>query len=408
MLLSHLQGIEHDLDLLKRGLTGVDVIVSAGGENRLATPRQRLLSGDEPDRLCRRTDDACYPLARTAADGAAVLLVATSGGMRYVGHLVFDVDDAGRLTGVAEASRPVPIDDTALLEVSTSIDRATLAFEQRVQRELQPLLQVVGHTGVYLEGARERVRNRETNLGDASADAIFDAARAFAPDAQPTFALRNAGALRASIGTVDARTSERRGGDIRLLDVKSALRFDSKIVVVTVTHAALRETLEAALVGAGTSRGHFPQVSRGVQLTYATKPAEQVARIQDGRVVGVQCVGRRVQELTIPGTAGPVVVVKDGETVQPRAQVTFATVDYLASGGDGWFPGGKPEAVPVVGPDGVAKTDQSAFLAYLRSPAWQDGAPYAEPPGGEPVRIRQVLVLEDDAAGDTRCVPPAR
>jgi 2',3'-cyclic-nucleotide 2'-phosphodiesterase (5'-nucleotidase family) len=263
-----------------------------------------------------------------------VLIVAVGGGMRYLGHLVFDLDDKGHLTGIQPQSRPVPVDENTLLELSATVDRELLAFEQRVQKELLPLLEVIGHTSVYLEGAREKVRNRETNLGDVSADAILATARAWSPNPKPTFALRNAGALRASIGSVDVRTSDKGGGDITKLAIKSALRFDSNIVTLTLTHAALRDTIEASLIGAGSARGHFPQVSAGVEIEYATKPRALVPKTDGGKVTGVLCPGRRVQRLVVPGPAGPVVVVEDGETKSPRATVTLATIDYLSSVGD--------------------------------------------------------------------------
>src|SRR5262249_9088801 len=147
-------------------------------------------------------------------------------------------------------------------------------------------------------------RNRETNLGDLSADAMAWSAR----DQGAQLALRNSGGIRASIGIVDSITGQKKGGPIRLLDLKTALRFDSKVVVGDVTHAQLKRTLESALRGAGTSKGQFPQVSSAVKLVYTTDAPEQTHELKDGRIVGVQCEGGRVRDLVV----GSDVVVKDG------------------------------------------------------------------------------------------------
>src|SRR5690606_31859129 len=52
VLLSHLRGAHRELELLERGLRGVDVIVAGGGDDRLADPQHRLLPDDRPSPLC--------------------------------------------------------------------------------------------------------------------------------------------------------------------------------------------------------------------------------------------------------------------------------------------------------------------------------------------------------------------
>jgi 5'-nucleotidase / UDP-sugar diphosphatase len=295
----------------------------------------------------------------TAKDGKPVLIVATDGGLHYIGNLITFFDADGVLVRVNEPhSKPWPIDEQSLLELRSSVDKNTLAFEQRAKKELAPMLVEVGRADVLLEGRREFVRNRETNLADASADAMLMFARNSQPDV--ALAMRNGGGIRQSIHP----------GPIRLIDVKTALRFDSPVVVVELTHAQLKQTFEASLRGAGTSRGHFPQVSEGVVLEYAVEPPEQKQKVVDGKTVGIECDGARVRGLKVNGTA----IVVDGKTPTPDAKIKIATIDYLAKGGDGWFPGQKLDVKPVDG-----GSEQSAFMALVKSERWKNGTPWVDP-----------------------------
>lgn len=397
VLLSHLQGIGRDLELAKK-LRGVDLLVSAGGENRLASERHRLLPGDVVDRACTALGEPCFPTARTGVDGRPLLLVATGGDLRYVGNLTASFDEDGVLVQVDDAvTRPWPVDEMTLLELRARIDGATLAFQERVAGGLEPLLKPVAESDVWLEGTREEVRNRQTNLGDLSADAILWAARQKRPDVVAT--LRNGGGIRAPIGRLDPRTFEKQGGPIRLLDVQAALRFDGPLVVVDTTHAALARTLESALRGAGSGKGHFPQVSAGVALRYTTDAPEQTHVTEGGKTRAVKCVGARVRDLVItPATGAPIVVVKDGRLPTPQAKIALATLEYLAGGGDGWFPAETGLAVSKI-PD---LTEQSALKGYLaaeeQAGRWRRGAGYLDE---DPARARITPV---DGAGVV--IPP--
>ncbi len=392
MLVSHLQGIGRDLEIAKL-LRGVDVILSAGGENRLAAEAHRLLPGDTVDRACAAIGEPCYPAARTGADGRPVLIVAAGGDLRYVGNLRVGFDTDGVLAEVdGAASRPWPVDDASLLELGATPDATARAFEQRVVDALGPLLATVAESDVWLEGTREEVRNRQTNLGDLSADAIAWTAASARPDVVAAF--RNSGGIRAPIGRLDPTTWQKRGGPIRLVDVQAALRFDGPLVVVELTHAALVRTLESALRGAGSSKGHFPQVSAGVSLRYTTDAPEQTHELDGGKVKAVRCPGARVRDLVItpPGKA-PIVVVRAGALPTPAARVAVATLEYLANGGDGWFPGEPALAVTKI--DGG--TEQSALRGFLAAEEaagrWRRGAGYVDE---DPARDRVVVV---DGAG---------
>ncbi len=350
VLLSHRQGVERDLALIDAGLVGVDIIVSGGGENLLASAKHRLRHGATRDALCKVVGEPCFPIARRARDGAAVLVTATDGDLKTVGGLTVSFDDDGHLTGVDQSSRPWPVDEESLLELRATVDKETLSFELQVRDALLPLAKVVGHSAVFLDGTREQVRNLETNLGDLSADAILQAAAGARPDVVAAF--RNGGGIRASIP----------GPEVTLLDVRSALRFDSAVVVVDLSHRDLWRTLEAALIGAGNKgngRGNFPQVSAGVELEYRTGGSDQQQSLREGKVEGVACEGTRVKRLVVHRGKDQVVVVDGGTLPTPDALISIATIDYLAQGGDGWFP---TQALKL---QKTTSTEQSAFMALL-------------------------------------------
>lgn len=390
VLLSHLQDVRAELALVEQGLTGVDVIVSGGGDDRLADEDDRLLPGDVPHALC--ADEAnCYPLLRTAADGKPVAIVATDGQLRYVGSLELSFDERGAIAAIAPGSRPWPVDDATLAALGAVPDAAGRAIEARLEAELAGSRAPIAPVAPYLNGEREAVRNRETNLGNLSADSMAWAARQ--KGAAVAFALRNGGGIRASIGRLDD-SGERAGGPVARLDVREALRFDNEIVVVTTTRRRLVETLEASLRGAGTGRGHFPQVSGELRLDYDPAAPEQVQRAEGGEVVGVAARGERVRALAVGGTP----FVRDGEILDPDAPVTFATLTYLARGADGWFPGAAAslEILPI----GV--TEQEALAGFLAEQVaggtWRDGAAYADPLPGEPATFQRLRPVNSAGA----------
>ncbi len=397
ILLSHLQDVRREVELVAAGLSGVDVIVGGGGDDRLANPDHRLLHGEEPSPICEG-ERPCYPLVRLAQDGRPVLILATDGQLRYLGRVELTFDRQGVLTGYRGA-RPIPTDDRSLRELGLPLDAGGVELEARVRSLLEPLSTELATAAVYLDGERESVRNRQTNLGDLSADSIVWAARRHAPEGADriAFGLRNGGGIRSSIGGVDHDTFVRGGGPIRLVDIEAALRFDNPVVLVTTTHRALKETFESTLRGVGTGRGHFPQVSREIFLAYDVDGQEQLQDL----VAGPQAVrraGDRVRTLIVQGPAGPVEIVSGGRLPTPDARITFATLDYLARGGDGYFPSTASLLEPIPLLDGGAPiTEQSALRSYLAhlvgEGQWLAGRSYVDPAEGHPDSFTRIRAL---------------
>lgn len=365
VLLSHLQDVRQEIRLVEAGLRGVDVIVSGGGDDRLADPAHRLLPGDAPHPICAE-EPRCYPILRRAVDGDPVAIVATDGQLRYVGRLALAFDERGAIASVEDASRPWPVDDRSIAALDAPPAPEAAALEARVRAALARDAAPIAPLEVALDGSREAVRNRETNLGNLSADAIAWAARRRFPDAGVAFAVRNAGGIRASIE-----------GAITPLAIREALRFDDEVVVVRTTRRVLVETLESALRGAGAGRGQFPQVSAEVELVYDPAGADQEHRLVEGRVEGVARPGAKLRRLVVDGA----VLVEAGAIRDPERPIAFATLGFLAAGGDGYFPGatGRIEVLPA----GIS--EQAALAAFVRAQAeagrWAGGAAWAAPEG---------------------------
>lgn len=366
VLLSHLQDVRLDLQLVEEGLTGVDVIVSGGGDDRLAATDHRLLAGDEAHPLSRG-DALGYPLLRNAADGRPVAIVATEGQMRYVGRLDLAFDEAGAIAAVLPTSRPWPVDERSLQELEAPPVPEAAALEEAVRAVLASEDAPIAFSSVHLDGRREAIRNVETNLGDLAADALAWAARRARPDLPIAFGLRNGGGIRASLGD----------GPIRRVDIRETFRFDDPVVIVRTSRQILVETLESALRGAGTGRGQFPQLGEGIRLVWEPGGAEQTHRTRDGVVVAIEGAGSRVRQLEIGGE--PVVV--DGQVIDPDAEIVFATVAFLAAGGDGWFPGAtdRIEVLPLE--LGEQRAFEGYVLALVREGRWGEGAAYRAPAG---------------------------
>jgi 5'-nucleotidase / UDP-sugar diphosphatase len=147
----------------------------------------------------------------------------------------------------------------------------------------------VGETDADLDG--ENVRKRETNLGNLIADVVKETAGADA-------ALINGGAIRKSIAR----------GEIKAKDIYSAVPFDNYIVAIRLKGREILQALEHGLAQAEKGAGAFPQVAGMVVRVDFSAPA-----------------GSRIVEAAI-----------GGKSIEPGREYTVATLDFVASGGDGY------------------------------------------------------------------------
>jgi hypothetical protein len=110
-------------------------------------------------------------------------------------------------------------------------------------------------------------------------------------------------------------------GGISRNDIANALSFNNGLSLVTVTHAELKALLEYGLA-AGINQGRFPQVG-GLAFSYdLSRPA-----------------GERIVNLAVKDDNGNdlAVVVRNGRLIgDPNRTIRMVTLDFLASGGDGY------------------------------------------------------------------------
>ena len=420
VLLSHMQQIAIEQALATR-LDGVDVIVAGGSNTILADADDALRPGDEA------VDD--YPLEYESASGEPVLLVNTDGDYRYLGRLVVGFDEAGVVlvdtldesvngayaatSDAAAAAGSMPIPEVASI--------ATALRDVLAERDGN----IVGRTGVYLDGRRSEVRTEETNLGNLTADANLWLAR----QADPSVAvsLKNGGGIRSDIGLVvqpagsndpddvtflPPPANEAAGkaeGDISEFDLQGALRFNNGLTLLTLTAAELVEVLEHGVAATedGATPGQFPQVGG---LAFAFDPA--LPAREGGDASGeAEVEGMRVRSAELVGDGGETadVLVEDGRIVgDPTRPIRIVILDFIAKCvgvedeecGDGYPLQGlaNPDRVDLVdagvdpGLAGFADpgSEQDALAEYLAT--FFVDAPFDEPetPPAEDARIRNL------------------
>jgi 5'-nucleotidase/UDP-sugar diphosphatase len=163
--------------------------------------------------------------------------------------------------------------------------RAQAVVDEYASRLQERLGEVVAHTTVALDGERDNVRSRETNLGNLVADLYREYTRA-------DVALVNAGSIRASIPA----------GPITVGDVLKVVPFSNLIAAKPVTGAQLRRTLERA-AGLERPAGGFLQVS--------------------GLTMVIE--GNALKDVSV-----------GGEPLDEGRTYSLATSEFLLAGGDGY------------------------------------------------------------------------
>jgi 5'-nucleotidase/UDP-sugar diphosphatase len=339
VLVSHLQDIDNEVALAGQ-LSGVDVIVGGGGHELLASPGDPLVANGASATAPFPTPYGPYPLTPTDADGDVVPVVTTNALYTYVGRLVVNFDDAGEVLTIDDAaSRPIPVVAAGADAVApdATIARDVVAPVQAYVEDLAE--QVIATSEVPLNGVRNDVRSRETNLGNLATDALLDAGQdraAAAGVTAPVVALQNGGGIR--------NASVLPAGDLTALDTYTVLPFANFVAVapempVGTFIAGVEHGLSAAVVGGVLQpAGSFAQAS-GYRVSY--DPAQPA--------------GSRIVDLVLDdGTA----LVSGGEPTGALDTISVATIDFLLRGSDGYpFAGVGFTVLPV--------TYQQAFEAYL-------------------------------------------
>lgn len=305
----------------------------------------------------------------TAKDGAAVPVVTTAGQYSYLGKLVVTFDPRGNVIEIDKnVSGPIRID---LGDESSSVGAGCdLGLVSQIKKGLEELEAPIASSEVSLDGRRSEVRFWETNQGNMMADALLWLAERMSADfgtLYPDVAIQNGGGIRNDVVLPD--------GQIRELDTFDMAPFSNFVTVVEgVSRSQFKKILENAVsravdgdIDGGT--GRFAQVS-GFRFEWSESGTAQALN-DDG---SVRITGTRVQRVVLDSGE---VIVGAGRVIA-GTQLTVATVDFLARGGDQYPFGGAPFTV-------LGVSYQQALADYIQFPEGLGGAITAAdyPEGGE-------------------------
>ncbi len=310
ILIDHLQSVQEDISLAPL-LHGVDIMVAGGGDELLANEGDLIIPGQEIY--------GPYPMFTTDADGNQVPVVTTAGQYQYLGRLDVTFDENGHITEIhTDVSGPKRVaggDNPDAVTPDPEIQARVVDPVAAAVAELSA--RVIGTSEVPLDGRRTMIRSRETNEGDLVADSLLWQARQLAADfgaPTPDVAFQNGGGVR--------NDSVIPPGPITELDTFNMLPFPNFVTIIQdVTPEDFKALLENAVsrideTGAATGHGtgRFAQVA-GFRFTYDSR----------------QPAGQRVLEAVLDdGT----VMIHDGAIADTARNVTVATIDFLARGGD--------------------------------------------------------------------------
>jgi 5'-nucleotidase len=315
ILISHLQSIMEDIELASQ-LTGIDVLIAGGGDELLANPDDLLVPGDN-------TVYGAYPLVVTDAEGNNVYVVTTPGDFKYVGRLGVTFDKMGKITEIHPYSGPVRV-------AGGENNDAVLANRHAVRTVIEPVMdyvetlssQVIGLSEVELEGRRPQIRIEETNEGNLVADALLWQASNLAEQYNmplPDVSIQNGGGIRNNslipVGNISELTT---------FDILPFANFVS--IIPAIPAGQFKEIMENAVSDIESVGGRFAQIA-GFTMIYDLSGTPQLSDI-DGNIIQA---GNRIIDITL---ADGTQIVNNGDLVFNAPDVTVATIDFLARGGD--------------------------------------------------------------------------
>lgn len=265
-------------DYLAKNLNGIDVFID--GHSHTELPDGLMVNG--------------------------TLIASTGQYLNNLGVVLVHVKDG---VGTVQGATLIPA--SVILDPSTSPlltqyniteipgDPAIEAYISEVNDELEKRYSVVVATiPEDLDGERENVRTKPTNLSKLITDAITDYTGA-------DFTIINGGGIRASLSK----------GDVTLGDVNSVLPFTNTISVCQITPAEAYAAFEHGYSLLPETNGAFSQSDLDVEFTpYAP-------------------VGERILSLKLNG--------KELDRNDTTTLLTVATNDFMAAGGDGYTMFGK-------------------------------------------------------------------
>ena len=175
---------------------------------------------------------------------------------------------------------------------SVADDPQVIAYIDELNADLEERFsQVVATVPVDLDGERNHVRTRVTNLSRLICAAMTNETGA-------DFTIINGGGIRASIAA----------GDVTLGDINNVLPFTNTVTVCEITGAQALEALEFGYSMVPESNAAFSQSDLRVAYDASAEPGHRITRVR----------------------------LFDGSLLDPEATYTVATNDFMAAGGDGY------------------------------------------------------------------------
>ncbi|MFH1727129.1 MAG: 5'-nucleotidase C-terminal domain-containing protein [Pseudomonadota bacterium] len=179
---------------------------------------------------------------------------------KYLGILNLSFDNNNKI--IAHSTRAIPI------IASGSFDKKVMEIASKAEAEVTKKLEkVIAYAETTLDGARENVRTKETNLGNLVSDCFLQCSKA-------QIAITNGGAIRQTIDQ----------GPVSLKKVYNVIPFQDALQMTSIKGFQLKLMLEHLLQYAPLQSGTFPQVS-GLQLEYDKNKAPK-ERIKSIKITG--------------------------------------------------------------------------------------------------------------------------
>ncbi|WOO44691.1 multifunctional 2',3'-cyclic-nucleotide 2'-phosphodiesterase/3'-nucleotidase/5'-nucleotidase [Bacillus subtilis] len=266
--LTHI-GHNRDLELAKK-VKGIDLII--GGHTHTLVDKMEVVNNEEPTIVAQAKEYG-----------------------QFLGRVDVAFDENGVVQTDKSNQSVLPIDEHTEenAEAKQELDQFKSELED-VKNEK------VGYTDVALDGQREHVRTKETNLGNFIADGMLAKAK---EAAGARIAITNGGGIRAGIEK----------GDITLGEVLNVMPFGNTLYVADLTGKQIKEALEQGLSNVENGGGAFPQVA-GIEYTFTLNNEP----------------GHRVLEVKIESPNGDKVAINTDDTYR------VATNNFVGAGGDGY------------------------------------------------------------------------
>jgi 2',3'-cyclic-nucleotide 2'-phosphodiesterase/3'-nucleotidase/5'-nucleotidase len=299
--LSHL-GYNRDKQLAK-AVEGIDLIVGGHTHTKLSTPE-----------------------IVTDAHDAPTVIVQANEWSKFLGRVNLQFDAQGVVIADQLTGSLIPVTSTVAEDETV---KAMLAPYNADLEELKK--QVIGNTTVVLNGIRNDVRSKETNLGNFIADGMLYKAKLLK---NADIALMNGGGIR---GPIDL-------GQITMGELRTVMPFGNTLYLLDVTGQELIAGLENGISGAKLTDlpGKFPQVA-GMRFKW---DPSQVA-------------GSKVYDVEIKTDSGYT-------PLNLKSTYRMATNSFVALGGDGYTSFAKAIENGAYHED-LGYPDYEIFMEYLTS-----------------------------------------